>query len=384
MTHTFRHFQRGLSTWAGALLLTLVSAVQAEPGITADTITLGQSTPLSGPQGDVGSDLVRGAKVYFDALNAKGGINGRKVVVLIKDDQYDPKKTLENVEGFLSANNTFALFNVFGTQNNENLLPLAKKTGLPMLTPYSGAPSIRKTDYKGLFNLRASYADEVDKLIQHLTTVGFKKIGVAYQNNSYGKEVLNAAIAALARQNLKPVEVASVEITASDAAAATTKLLAAQPDALLLGLVGKPGIDVIKSVGAQHKGLQMYAPSPLASASNLKALGSDGAGITISQVMPFPQNQTMPLVREYQEAMRAAGQNDFTHLSLEGYVDAKVVAEGLRRTGKEPTREGLIKAMSSIQGLDLGGMEVSFGKGAASASRFVELTVITSQGKLIK
>lgn len=356
----------------------------AEAGVTADSVTLGLSTPLSGPQGDVGQDLVRGAKVYFDALNAKGGVNGRKINLIAKDDVYDPKKTVANVEGFISSGEVFAAFNIFGSQNNEQVLPVAQKAGLPMLMAYSGATSIRKTDYKGIFNLRASYADEVDRLIQHLSTIGFKKIGVAYQNNSYGKEILNAAVAALERHGLKPVATAAVEIDSSDTAAATTKLLGASPDALLLGLVGKPSIDMIKLVNQTRKGLQMYGPSPLASASNLKALGTDGAGITISQSMPYPQNLSVPLVREYQAAMKAAGQNDFTHLSLEGYVNAKVAAEGIRRAGKEPAREGLIKALHSIQGWDLGGLEISFGKGAASASKFVELTVINSQGRLVK
>lgn len=384
--HTFftHRIALGLTVLAASLLLAAAPAHAAEPGVTADSITLGQSTPLSGPQGDVGEDLVRGAKVYFDALNAKGGVNGRKVVLVSKDDVYDPKKTVANVEAFLAANDTLATFNVFGTQNNEMILPIAQKAGLPMLMPYSGAPSIRKTDYKGLFNLRASYADEVDKLIQHLSTIGFKKIAIAYQNNSYGKEVLNAAVAALERHNLKPVATASVEIDASDAAAATTKLLGAQPDALLLGLVGKPSLDVIKDVNLARKGLQMYGPSPLASASNIKALGQDAVGLTVSQVMPFPQNMSVPVVREYQQAMKAAGFNDFTHLSLEGYIDAKVATEGLRRAGKDLTRESLIKAMQSIQSYDVGGLEISFNKGAGSASKFVELTVINSQGKLVK
>ena len=384
--HTFftHRIALGLTVLAASLLLAAAPAHAAEPGVTADSITLGQSTPLSGPQGDVGEDLVRGAKVYFDALNAKGGVNGRKVVLVSKDDVYDPKKTVANVEAFLAANDTLATFNVFGTQNNEMILPIAQKAGLPMLMPYSGAPSIRKTDYKGLFNLRASYADEVDKLIQHLSTIGFKKIAIAYQNNSYGKEVLNAAVAALERHNLKPVATASVEIDASDAAAATTKLLGAQPDALLLGLVGKPSLDVIKDVNLARKGLQMYGPSPLASASNIKALGQDAVGLIVSQVMPFPQNMSVPVVREYQQAMKAAGFNDFTHLSLEGYIDAKVATEGLRRAGKDLTRESLIKTMQSIQSYDVGGLEISFNKGAGSASKFVELTVINSQGKLVK
>ena len=356
----------------------------AEPGVTNETIVLGQSTALSGPLGDLGQEVLKGSKAYFDALNARGGINGRKIVLTSKDDAYDAKKTLENAEAFIAGGDTFALFGTFGTPNNEALIPVAMKAGIPVLMPYTGAPSIRKPEFVAVFNLRASYADEADKLIQHLTTIGFKRIGIAYQNNNFGKEVLLAANAALEQRKLKPVAAVSVENNASDAASATATLLGAQPDALVLGLAGKPTIEVIKSVNQSRKGLQMYALSVLATAGNLKTLGSDGTGVAISQVVPFPTQTVMPLVRDYQQAMKAAGHTEFSHLSLEGYINARVAAEGLRRAGRNPTRDSLISALQSMKGQDLGGLEISFGKGAASASRFVELTVIGAQGKLVK
>ena len=379
VTANLRNILVGLAT---ALLASTSSL--AEPGVTNDAITLGQTTALSGPLGDLGQEVLKGSKAYFDALNARGGINGRKIVLISKDDAYDPKKTVENVEAFIAGGETFALFGTFGTPNNEALIPVALKAGMPVLMPYTGAPSIRKPELVGVFNLRASYADEAEKLIQHLTTIGFKKIGIAYQNNSFGKEVLTAATAALEQRQLKPVAAVSVENNASDAAAAATKLLAAQPDALVLGLAGKPTIEVIKNVNQSRKGLQMYALSVLATAGNLKALGNDGSGVAISQVVPFPSNTVMPLVRDYQQAMKAAGVNEFSHLSLEGYLNARVVAEGIRRAGRNLSRESLITSLQSINRMDMGGMEIGFGKGASSASKFVELTVINSQGRLVK
>ena len=379
VTANLRNILVGVAT---ALLASTSSL--AEPGVTNDAITLGQSTALSGPLGDLGQEVLKGSKAYFDALNARGGINGRKIVLISKDDAYDPKKTVENVEAFIAGGETFALFGTFGTPNNEALIPVALKAGMPVLMPYTGAPSIRKPELVGVFNLRASYAGEAEKLIQHLTTIGFKKIGIAYQNNSFGKEVLTAATAALEQRQLKPVAAVSVENNASDAAAAATKLLAAQPDALVLGLAGKPTIEVIKNVNQSRKGLQMYALSVLATVGNLKALGNDGSGVAISQVVPFPSNTVMPLVRDYQQAMKAAGVNEFSHLSLEGYLNARVVAEGIRRAGRNLSRESLITSLQSINRMDMGGMEIGFGKGASSASKFVELTVINSQGRLVK
>lgn len=357
---------------------------QAEPGVSESSITLGQSTTLSGPLGDLGQEVLKGAKVYFDALNAKGGIHGRSIQLLTKDDVYDAKKTLENVNTFITDDSVFALFGTFGTPNNEALIPVAQKAGLPILTPYTGAPSIRKPSIKGVFNLRASYADEMEELVKHLTTLGIKKIGIAYQNNAFGKEALAAATDAMAKRKIKPVLVVSVENNASDAATASEKLLATDPEALLLGIAGKPTIEFIKATNQRRKGAQMYALSVLATPSNLRALGSDGTGVAISQVVPFPINSILPIVREYQQAMAAAGHTDYSHLSLEGYIDAKLAAEGLRRAGRSPTRAGLVSALDAMRHYNLGGMEVSFGHGAASGSKFVELTLINAQGKLIK
>ncbi|OGB30240.1 MAG: hypothetical protein A3F78_20760 [Burkholderiales bacterium RIFCSPLOWO2_12_FULL_61_40] len=347
-------------------------------------MTLGQSTTLSGPLGDLGQDVLKGSKVYFDALNARGGVNGRSIKLVTKDDAYDAKKTLENVEGFIASDATLALFGTFGTPNNEALLPVARKAGMPVLMPYSGAPSIRAKAFDGVFNLRASYADEVERLVDHLYTVGIRKIAVAYQNNAFGKEVLVATVETMERRKLKPLLAISVENSASDAPTAADKLLESQPEAVLLALAGKPAVDVIKNINQRRRGLSMYALSVLATPSNLRALGKDGTGVAITQVVPYPMNASLGIVREYQQAMAAAGFNDFSHLSLEGYINAKVVTEGLRRAGRAPTRASVVAALEGMSNYNLGGMVVSFGQGASSGSHFVELTMINGQGKLIK
>lgn len=380
---------RLLSTWLLALgslpLMNVAGLVHAQDiGVTADTITLGQTTALSGPLGDLGQDVLKGATVYFDALNAKGGVLGRKVVLVTKDDAYNVQKTQEFINAMVAEKATFALFGTFGTPNNEALIPVAQKAGLPVVMPFTGAPSVRAPGLSGVFNLRASYADEAEKLVQHVTTIGFKKIAIAYQNNTFGKEVLAAATASLEQRQLKPVAVAPVDNDASNAAAATATLMAAGPDAIILGLAGKPTIEVIKSVNKQNKGLQMYALSVLASAANLKALGPDGVGVAISQVVPFPSRGSLPIVREYQAAMTAAGHTDFSHLSLEGYMNAKTLAEAMRRAGPKLTREGLVSALNGMKEYDVGGVVLNFGKGPQSASRLVELTVVGNRGNLVK
>jgi branched-chain amino acid transport system substrate-binding protein len=360
-----------------------VRIAHAEPGVTSEAIVLGQSTALSGPLGDLGQEINKGVKVYFDALNAKGGVNGRQIKLITRDDAYAVPKTIENIEGFIKEDNILAFFGTFGTPNNEALIPLAKKASIPVFFPYSGSSTIRQSELRGVFNLRASYPDEAEKLIANLKSVGVKKIAVAYQNNSFGREVLAATVEAMKKFDMKPIMTASVENNASNAETSTSQLLAVDPEAIVLGLAGKPSVEIIKLVNQRRKGTQLYALSVLATPANLKALGKDGTGVAISQVMPFPRNATLALVREYQQAMAAAGQTELSHISLEGYANARVMAEALRRAGKQPTRAGLIAAMEGLR-LNLGGLETAFVNGAASGSNFVELTMISSQGKLIK
>ncbi len=360
-----------------------VRIAHAEPGVTSEAIVLGQSTALSGPLGDLGQEINKGVKVYFDALNAKGGVNGRQIKLITRDDAYAVPKTIENIEGFIKEDNILAFFGTFGTPNNEALIPLAKKASIPVFFPYSGSSTIRQSESRGVFNLRASYPDEAEKLIANLKSVGVKKIAVAYQNNSFGREVLAATVEAMKKFDMKPIMTASVENNASNAETSTSQLLAVDPEAIVLGLAGKPSVEMIKLVNQRRKGTQLYALSVLATPGNLKALGKDGTGVAISQVMPFPRNATLPLVREYQQAMAAAGQTELSHISLEGYANARVMAEALRRAGKQPTRAALIAAMDGLR-LNLGGLETAFGNGAASGSNFVELTMISSQGRLIK
>jgi ABC-type branched-subunit amino acid transport system substrate-binding protein len=217
----FRSLWRHLGALSLAGSALFATTVLAEPGVTTDSINLGQSTALSGPLGDLGQEVLKGAKVYFDGINARGGVHGRNIKLVSKDDAYDTAKTLENVNAFIAEDNTFALFGTFGTPNNEALIPIAQSAGLPVFMPYTGAPSIRSKTSKGVYNLRASYADEVERLIEHLNTVGVKKIAIAYQNNAFGKEVLKAANAAMDARKLKPLLAVPVENDATDAAPAT-------------------------------------------------------------------------------------------------------------------------------------------------------------------
>lgn len=347
-------------------------------------IVLGQSTDLTGPLGELGSAMHQGAQAAFAAVNARGGIQGRSIVLNTLDDQYDVQKGLANVKQLMADPNTFALFNCMGTANVEAMLPLVLESGIPFFAPFTGA-QLSRVPQRNVFNIRASYAEEAEKLVQHLHTLGIKRIAIAYQANSFGKEVFNATQRSMAKLGLPDGPSATVENNASDAAAAAAKIAQAQPEAVLIGLAGKPAMEFVKSFRALRRGTSLYGLSVLGTSANIAALGADGVGMALTQVMPLPTNPVVPVAREFMQAWKAIGAKaEPSHLALEGYINARVFCEALQRAGKNPTRASFIDATWSLRKLDLGGFEVHATEPGRNASRFVELTLVGRDGKYVR
>jgi len=351
----------------------------------AEVIRLGQSCGMTGPLGEIGLAIHHGARAGFHAINAQGGVHGRRIELIGSDDGYDLARSVANEKAFLRDPDMFALFSPMGTAMVEALLPLIRNTDMPCFAPLTGGMVARPADMRNVFNVRASYPEETERLIEHLATIGIRKIGVAYQNALFGKEVLHAAIAATKKYGVTLSVQASVQNDASDAEAAVAAVVAAAPEAVLLGLAGKPTVAFVKGIRAQRKGLPMYALSVLGSAATLSALGGDGYGIAVTQVVPLPSNPVVPVVRDFLRAWREAGvQLAPSHLGLEGYINARVFVEALRRAGPKPSRKAFIEAAWTIKRFDVGGFEVNFEQPGRNASRFVELTMISHAGKFIR
>lgn len=350
----------------------------------AGTIKIAQSTALTGPLADLGQSLNQGAKVCFAAINARGGINGRQIELTVADDGYDVRRSLSNVKGFLADSSYLAIFNCLGTPMIEAMLPSVIESGIPFFAPLSGALLARPKGVRNIFNIRASYADETEYLVRHLSTIGIKRVAIVYQNNTFGKDFSNAAQKYIAQYKLVETVTATVESDSTNAQAAAVKLADSNPEAILMGLGGKPTIEFTKALRQLRKTMPVYALSVMGASATLKAMGGDAAGMTISQVMPLPSNNTVPLVREFQHVWKASGSAlEPSHLALEGYVNARVFAEILRRAGRNVTRSTFIEAAWNLKRYDLGGFEVSFNEGAPNASRFVEITMVGRDGRLI-
>ncbi len=354
------------------------------PARAQDTaIVLGQTTALSGPLADLGQAMHQGAQLVFNAVNARGGIHGRALQLLMMDDAYEPERSAANVRQMLAQGQVFALLSCFGTPNNQAILPLVEESGIPYVAPLSGAMSLRKGT-RNVFHVRASYTDEIVRLVQRLTGMGLKGIAVAYQDNAYGREMLDDATRALAAQGHKPALQVAVATDGRNLAGAVAQVAAARPAAVLLATAGTVSVGLVRGLRKSAPGVLLTGLSPTLPSDSLRQLGEDGSGIALSMVVPDPHRARLQLVRDYQSAMRAQGHQEFTQGSLEAYVNTRVLAEGLERTGRDPLPVRLNAALAAIRNLNLGGFTVDYsGQTPFVGSRYLDLGVLGSAGRFV-
>ena len=372
--------RRKFSIGSGAAVLAGFTTARAQP---EGRIVLGQSAAFTGPAAQLGIQFHQGAKVYFDQVNAQGGI-GRQPIELRKlDDGYEPARCAENTKKFI-ADDVFALFGYIGTPTSVVALPMATKEKIPFIAPFSGAMALREPFNRHAFHVRASYNDETALIVRQLTNLGLKKIAVFYQNDAYGKAGLDGVHLALGRLNLKPVAEATVERNSVEVAPAVRALVAAAPDAVVQVGAYKACAAFIREARKAGYGGTFYNVSFVGTQALADELGKDGAGVVVSQVMPSPYNPARPIAREFADAVKAAGSKDAqaNFSSLEGYLAARVFVEGLKRAGAKPTRESLISGLESIGNQSLGGFAVTFGANDHVASSFVELSMLTGDGRV--
>lgn len=365
-----------------ALAATTLAA--AETGVSDGSILIGQSVPLSGPAQELGIEMQLGAKLYFDHINAQGGVNGRKVKLLTLDDGYEPDRATANTRQLIEKDDVFALFGYVGTPTSLAALKVSNPAGVPFVGAFTGAEALRMPFNRLIFNVRASYGDETEKIVEQFTSLNVKRIAVFYQNDAYGNAGLTGVEKAMAKRDLKLVATATVERNSSDVAAAVKTLIAAKPDMVVMVTTYKSSAAFINAMRAAGSAAQFYTVSFVGSRALANELGAAGAGVGISQVVPFPWARTVPVVRDYQKLLAASGSGrDVSFTSLEGYIAARVFVEGLRRAGKELTRDKFISAMENLRNFDAGGFTVNFTPGNHNGSTFVELTIIRKDGSFL-
>lgn len=361
-------------------------AQAADPGISDTEILLGQPAALTGPLAELAPDILNATQAYFNSVNEKGGVHGRKLRALTMDDGYVVANTVKVVTHMVEKEPVFALMNLTGTSNVAAVLPLLEKQSppLPLVAPFTGADLLRVPAINHVFNIRASYGDETEKIVQHLTTLGTQRIAVLWSNNGFGKDGLTGVQKALEKRGMKVYADASIEQNGSDTDKAVAALYDKRPQVIIMITAGAPTVSFIKSYNKVRKGMQFYALSVMGSQATLRALGPDGVGVVVTSVVPFPWDLTHPLAREYRGAMLKSGYNNLSFLGFESYINAKVLVEGLRLAGKDLSRSRFVNAMASIKRLDLGGFAIGFTPDSRQGSRFVGLTIVSPGEKFTK
>ena len=376
MDRSFSISRRQLARMAAASAVAGVGLARAQDS----RIVLGQSAAFSGPAMQLGTQIHAGARLWFDQLNAKGGVGGRQVEIRHLDDGYEPDRCVANTEKLIK-DEVFALFGYIGTPTSLAALPLATSARVPFIAPFTGAMGLREPFKREAFHLRASYDDETALIVKQLIELSQNRIGVFYQNDAYGKAGLSGVTKALAARQLKPVAEGTVERNSEDVAAAVAKLAKSGAQAIVQIGAYKACAAFIRQAKQAGYGGKFYNVSFVGTQALADELGKDGAGVVVSQVVPSPYNPARPVSREFVAAAKQQGRVQANLSSMEGYLAAKLFTEGLKRAGGKPTREALIAALESINE-DFGGYRVSFGPGNHVASKFVELSMLTGDGRV--
>ena len=378
------HFLKRLAALGAMALSTLC---WAEPGVTDSTITIGMSAPFSGPNGAYGLDMRQTIEAYFGQVNKTGGVNGRKLTLVALDDGYETERAVANTKALITQKNAFALLAFYGSSpTTEAMNTVFGPARVPLIGTISGAGTLREPigtnpNSRYMFNVRASYADETEVIVNQLVSLGLKNIAVFYQNDGFGLSGLDGVTAALKKHNLTPSAVGTVERNSLDVAKAVEAIAKATPQAVVMVTLYKPTAAFVKAMKKAGQNPMLMTLSPVGAELLVQELGADARGIGISQVVPYPWNNVVPIVRDYQ---KLSEKQQYSYYGMEGYIMARTLVEGLKRAGKDLSRDKLVSALESLNNADFGGYRINYGANTRQASHFVELTVVGPGGRLLK
>ena len=362
---------------------TLVAALTAALlcGAAHAQILIGQTVGITGSAAATVAESMRGAALYIDHVNARGGVGGQKVEVVSLDDKFDPKLTLENARTLIEQKGVIGLFMTRGTPHTQGIMPLLEQHGVPLVGPSTGAIALHQPVHKYVFNVRAPYQREVVKAITHLNTLGVKRIGVVHVDDTFGADGLAGAQAGFKANGLEALFIEKFDRAKPDYSAIAPRAAQRQPQAVVFIGTGAAVVEGIKALRAAGVGGQILTLSNNASAGFVKALDDQARGVVVTQVFPSERSINYPVIKEAMELARAKNINDLTPAMVEGFVNAKVLVEGLRRAGPKPDGAKLQAGLESIKKWDLGGLELSYSATDHSGLDFSDLSIIGTDGR---
>ncbi|MBW8833242.1 MAG: ABC transporter substrate-binding protein [Burkholderiales bacterium] len=371
------------ATRAFSRVAPIVAALLIGTGARAE-IVVGQVAPFSGPQAVTGKAIHAGAKLYFDSVNASGGVRGQQIRLVTKDDGQKSEETVRLINELIRTDAPIALLGTVGTSNLEALAKdgVLQRTHVPMVGAVSGASSV--TQAPGMLVVKASYREEVDRLFTVLSRLQIKRVGLVYQDDSLGKDVLEGAALSATRHTIDLVARTGYARNTVDTSVAVAKMLEASPQAIFLGATTAAAIDFTKRYRAAGGCAQIYGMSIIDTEALLKALGPDGArGYAFSIVLPLQTQTKLALVREYVALRAASSDTNLSARSIEGYIAAKALVWALNKSPR-PTPEAIAQTLAARGGFDAGGFQLDFSQPSTSGSHVVDFAMFGKGGKIVQ
>jgi ABC-type branched-subunit amino acid transport system substrate-binding protein len=359
----------------------IVAAVAAlAPAWALAQLVIGQTAGFSGPVAAGVKETTEGAKLWIDSVNAKGGIHGQKIELLQMDDKFEPPLAKANAKALIEEKNVLALFLNRGTPHTEAILPLLDANGVALIAPSTGAMVLHQPIRKNIFNVRATYQREAEKAVTHLHTLGIARIAVIHADDSFGLDGLEGANKGFTKAGIQPVAIVKADRAKPDYKTIIPAVTGKDAQAVLWIGSGSAVADGVKALRAAKSAAQVVTLSNNASAGFIKSLGDQARGVIVTQVFPYERSYAYTFIKEA-TALAKEKNMEVSPAMLEGYAAAKVLVEGLRRAGPNPTRAKLLAALETIRKFDIGGLEVSYAPDDHTGLDFADLSIIGSDGK---
>lgn len=347
----------------------------------AAQIVVGQTAGFTGPVAAGVEETTAGAKLYFNAVNAGGGVNGQPIKLVSLDDKFTPKLAAENARKLITEHAVIALFLNRGTPHTEAISPLLMEFKLPLVGPSTGAMVLHEPVHPYIFNVRATYQREAERAVQHLGLIGLTRIAILRTDDSFGADVAAGAVKGFAGAGLQPVMHETFNRVKPDFSTLAPMVAKTAAQAVVFIGSGAAVSDGTKAIRAAGSKAQIVTMSNNASGGFITQMGENARGTIVSQVFPNARSIAAPLVKEAIELAQAQGLDGVTPAMLEGFAAAKVLVEGLRRAGPAPTREKLLAALNGIRKFDLGGMELNYSPTDHTGLDFADLSIIGADGR---
>jgi branched-chain amino acid transport system substrate-binding protein len=366
-----------------ACVLVAVSSLLAGTAARAD-IVVGQVTPLTGPQGVTGRAIHAGAQLYFDAVNAAGGVRGQRIKPLVRDDAQKPQETVRLVKDLIGSQAPIALLGSVGTANLEALASdgVLVRSHVTMVGAISGAATVARAT--GMLVVNARYRDEVDCLFASFAHLGIQRVGLVYQDDGLGNDVLAGAADAAKRRGVMLVGSAAYPRNTTDTSAAAAKMDVLAPQAIFLGATTAAAIDFVTRYRSAHGAAMLYGMSIIDPDLLLNKIGPDLArGYAFTTVLPLPAENSRAVVREYLALRGASPDADLSARSLEGFNAAKALVWALKKA-PQLTPEAVAETLASPEGVDVGDFALNFSEKGQPGSRYVDFAMIGSGGRFVR